>query len=196
MSGPPERCVYARMDSTDLTRLAPLILVPLMLRWLARHKAALAAREGEAHVMRYGRVWRVLAWGGLVLPATFALLPLVVPVEPGDLRFISLVGLLALAIAAWWLAEVYGRTFRLTPRGIEGRSPYRRGQAVAIAWADVAGAVYLPGSQALELRGRDGARVRISRYLGGFATLAAYLEAYGDRHLATTGVVERVRALQ
>lgn len=184
------------MELNDLTRFAPLVLVPLMLRWLARHKAAVASREGEADVMRYGRVWRVLAWGGFVLPGTFALLPLVVPVEPADLRFISLVGLVALAAAMWWLLEVYGRTFRLTPGGIEGRSPYGRGRAVALAWADVANVTYLPGSQSLELRGRDGQRLRISRYLGGFATLASYLERYGAPQLVDRGLLERVRALQ
>ena len=183
------------MDLDDLTRLSPLLIVPLLLRWLARNKRPAAAREGEAYVMRYGRVWRALSWGGFVLPATFAVMPLFVPVHPRELRLVTVVGVALLLAALAWVFEVYGRVVRLTDRGIEGRSPFFKRKTVALRWSELSAIVYLPGSQSLELRDREGRRVRVSRYFEGFATLAAHLERYGAPQLANAAVMERVRAL-
>jgi hypothetical protein len=165
------------MDLSRLSYLAPLVLVPLLLRSLMRGKHAEAQAEGGAQVMRYGAPWRGAVWAGACCSAGVALLPLFVPMKPGDgWIFVWMTGGFA-ALTLLLGVEVYRLSFLLTPQGIERRSPWRRAP-LFFAWAELRSVSYLSGAQALELRHRDGRSMNVSQYLQGFASLQALLERH------------------
>lgn len=165
------------MDLSELSYLAPLVVVPLVLRWLMAGKQSEAQPEGGAFVMRYGRAWRAMVWGGAVVTGAVGLLPLLVPVKPDEWwLYPAMVGGFA-ALTLLLGLEVYRLCFRLSEAGIERHSPWRRAPRL-LRWEELANVSYLPSSQSVELRHRDGWCLNVSQYLQGFATLQAYVERH------------------
>lgn len=181
------------MDS--LTYLAPLVVVPLLLRWLLRGRRSEAQRVGEGtYVMGYGPAWRAGVWVGVAFVAVLAALPLFVPVKPDERGLMLALPLGFGALVAVLALEVFRLRFHLTPEGIERHSPWRR-TVLRLRWGELRAVVYLPGAQALELCGPRGERMRLSQYLQGFGTLADHLARHAPPALAATPALAQVRAL-
>jgi len=125
-------------------------------------------------VMRYGRAWRGFVWAGALVSAGMALLPFFVPVKPGEGWIVAALSGGFAALTLLLGVEVFRLSYVLTPEGIERRSPWRRAP-LFFAWRELHHVSYLPASQLVEVRHRDGRCMNVSQYLEGFGALHALL---------------------
>ncbi|MBV8206536.1 MAG: hypothetical protein JO041_07075 [Acidobacteria bacterium] len=146
------------------------IVVIAVLGWLLRSQESAARMEGaDVHVLEYGLKWRFVA---MAVPALWTVIFVVLfveaPPKPDDRLAMLLLIALATGTVIPYAVTVFGVSYRISPRGLEKRSPWSRN--FQAPWSGVNSVSFNPVLNQFCVKTQSGT-ARISTCLNGLADL-------------------------
>lgn len=151
-----------------------VVVIGVLTFLLRQRQAGARQKQGDEYIVSYSSHWRVLALLGILFPVGLLIAVLFNPDQADRTAF----GLIAVfsALGVYLVYETR-REVRVSVRGV--RMVPLWGSPVSIPWARVSELKVRKAAGDLELRSRDGAKLRVPLYMSGLATVAEHCE----RHL-------------
>ena len=173
--------------------LIPIIsstLVVLVLSLLTGSRQAEAPRSGQGFVMGYSTMWKRLTQLLFIAPVGIAIACVISPPKPEEwwLPYAIVGGFLAMLVPL--AVEVFRHTVRVDDTGVHNFSAF--GAPVFLAWKDIADVGFTMSSE-VELRSRQGQRIRISLFLSGLGSLSEAMSRHLSHLSGLPAITQRIK---